>query len=981
MTFNTAGPQIVTFSAIATSTCQADTFFTIFVEDPNAAFTIDPLFICTDPATYTFTHPVSNLKRYEWYVRELDTTVLGGPQFDFTYDEPFRDSFYISRLDTFNVLLNIETNAGCRAIDSTQFYHRAPRAHFVPNITRGCAPLTVNFDEVSESIENIISWDWTFGDGQDASTNTADDMSHIYTDPGEYYVQLIIENDAGCRDTSEGVWIYVGELIDSDFTFDQTDICLNDTVNFEALNLDPRIDAYHFDTDGGRISHCHESTDASHAFVHAPGTYPVTLTLEYNGCFNQMNNGETITVNGSKSRIKFMTNCIDPYTVMFQDSSINATTSIWYINGDTINMDTIVGDVFNYTFDDTGDYVVKLWTDDDTMCDPDSSDVNIYIRDIEANFDLPEKICASAPYDLDASLSVDVDNTCSKGYEWFGIANRPRMVDYPNVQGAWAAGSVTVRLIVEDLNGCKDTLDNTAEAFDVHADFEASKDKICFPSTMSFMDLSVGDTTLVDWQWSFGSTQQNPMDELFVDNPGPFLPIELIVKDVLGCVDTALINIPVFEPFSNVSLSPSNVVCLGDSIDFSATDFTQEGSFLNFNWSFGAMGSSMEQNPSISVTEPGITPVSLIIREDSTGCTNEYSLNIQGIIPPTADFSIDVDNPDRICPDEIVEFINNSTLDGPGGYLWDFGNGSTAFGESPSTFFDVGTFDIMLTVSSIYGCSDTHTEQIFLEGPEGDFTIDKNELCIGDTVTFELIDQLDVVNFIWDFGDGNTLPNVNPTAHPYTFLPDTVIGNLGVSIILESQNGCTKTVTNAIQLSDLRANFGIILDTINICDKEIQFIDSSAGFVNTYTWDFGDGQTSNEQDPVHTYSESGKYDIILTIQSDGEICQSSATDTFTHTALEMIDVPNVFSPNDDGINDFFDIIIREDQRECVEVVKSKIFNRWGNMIYDNDLPPEGWDGKFENGDDAPAEVYTYILEVVYFSGETEPRKGRFTLIR
>ncbi len=981
VTFNSGGPQIVTFSAIASTQCSADTFFTIFVEDPNAAFSIDPIILCTDPATYTFTHPQSGLKEYQWYIQELDTTLIGGPEYTFTYDEPLRDSFYISRLDTFTVFLSIETNAGCTALDSTEFYHRAPRAHFVPNVSRGCAPLTVNFDEVSESIENIISWDWVFGDGQTASTNTPDDMVHTYTDPGEYYVKLAIENEAGCKDTSEGVWIYVGEPLDSDFTFDNTEICLYDTVNFEALNLDPRIDAWHFDTDDSRISDCYETPGASHVFVHAPGTYPVTLTLEYNGCFNEIDNGGMITVNGSKSRIKFMTNCADPYTVMFQDSSLNATTSIWYINGDTINMDTIVGDVFNYTFDSTGNYVVQLWTDDDTMCDPDSSTVDIYIRDIEANFDFPEKLCASTPYNLDASMSVDVDNTCSKGYEWFGIANRPRQVDIPVVTAAWAPGSITVRLIVEDLNGCKDTIDKQSEAFEVNADFLPNRDRMCYPGEISFSDLSIGDTTLVDWSWSFGSDDQNPTDFQFLTGDSPFLPIQLIVTDVLGCVDTADINIPVYEPVSNISFDPGNVVCLGDEINFTATDFTQEGSFLNFNWDFGPMGSSTEQNPNLTVTEPGTTTISLEIMEDSTGCTNNYMLNVLGIIPPTSEFTIDVDDPDEICPNDIIGFINDSTLDGPGGYFWDFGNGSTAFIENPTTFFDDGTYEIVLTVSSIYGCSDTHTQQVTLEGPNGEFTQDKDFFCLGDTVTFTLGDTTNVISYEWDFGDGNTLENETPVSHPYTFLPDTLAGTLGVSLILESENGCKRIVTNSLEISDLTANFGIVPDTMNICNKEIQFIDSSLGNVDTYLWDFGNGETSNEQNPLITYTEADTFNITLIIESEGGICASQVTKGIRTTALEMAKVPTVFSPNNDGRNDFFDIIIEEEQRECVEVVRSKIFNRWGNLIYDNNLPPEGWDGRYDNGDEAPAEVYTYILEVLYSTGETEKFKGTFTLIR
>jgi len=88
-----------------------------------------------------------------------------------------------------------------------------------------------------------------------------------------------------------------------------------------------------------------------------------------------------------------MTNCTEPLTVMLQDSSVNASTSIFYMNGDTINMDTIPTDVFNYTFDSTGNYTVTLITTDDTSCPADTATVNLQIRDAQADFELPERLC------------------------------------------------------------------------------------------------------------------------------------------------------------------------------------------------------------------------------------------------------------------------------------------------------------------------------------------------------------------------------------------------------------------------------------------------------------------------------------------------------------------------------------------------------------------------------------------------------------
>ncbi|MEE9439482.1 MAG: PKD domain-containing protein [Saprospiraceae bacterium] len=989
--FDQTGLQTITYSALMSNACKSDTFFTAFVEDPNADFTISPFTFCGDPANYVFTHPNSNHLDYTWTIERWiyvgdgkhikiphDRIEGGSSILNFEYDVADRDSFYIARPDTFIVTLDIITRNGCAAKDSALFIHRAPEAHALPDVSRGCAPLTVTFEDLSLSTEPIISWEWEFGDGTTASSTVSEDMTHTFDQPGEYWVNLTIENDVGCKHRADGIKIIVGEKISSEFTFSSKEICLYDSVSFEANNMDPRIDAYHFDTDEGRNGHCFKSTNTTHQFIHAPGVYPVTLEIEYNGCYNTITATDSIIVNGSKSRIKYMTNCIDPYTVMLQDSSVNASSSIWYIDGDTINMDSIPEDMFNYTFDTTGAYTVFLITDDDSPCSADTSQVTIYIKDIKADFDIPDKICAHEELIINASNSIDVDNTCNKGYNWHGISTRPRMISENNVTVAFPPGDFDIRLITEDVNGCKDTLDKIIESYGINSNFAIDKEKFCFPTTLSFDDQSTADTTIVGWEWDFGSTTQNPQNVLFAEGSVNSFPIQLIVSDVLGCKDTLTKFYDTYAPTTDITFTPGKVVCLGESIGFQATDFTSEGSFLNYQWDFGSMGTDTVQNPTIEVTESGITEVTLIITEDSTGCRNEYKQNIQGIIPPTASFVTDPVNTDGLCPPAIVNFLNTSTTDGQVGYLWDFGNGTAITGINVSSALQNGTNNISLIVNSIYGCSDTVGQSITLLGPSGDFVTDKDRVCKGEEIIFSLSDTTNVSDWEWDFGTGSTTMNVDNIPHAYDL--STQIGNTFASLVLKSKNGCDTTISKQIHFHDVVANFEYIQDTSEICNREIIFNNESKG-ASDYTWDFGNGDSSTDENVTYTYFDSGSYNVKLTIFDEVSECKDEATASIIITALNKAILPTVFSPNNDMINDNFDIIIPEVERECINVIKSKIYNRWGNLIYDNTLPNEGWNGKYDNGDDAPAEVYTYILEIEYTSGEIEIFKGTVTLIK
>jgi gliding motility-associated-like protein len=979
--YNTPGSKIVTFSAIASSDCKSDTFFTIFVEDPSATFTIDPFVTCLEPATYTFTHPNPNYAEYEYYVRQLDDLFLGKESESYTYTPPPRDSFYINRSDTFSVILNVTTHAGCTAEDSTFFLHRAPQAHFIPNISRGCAPLTVNFTEDSRSNEPITNWTWIFGDGDVVNTTMSEDMTHTYTEPGEYYVKIAIENADGCQDTSAGIFIYVGEPLTAEYTVDETEICLYESINMSTDNLDPRIDAYHFNTDEGRISDCYTNTVASHEFIHSPGVYPVTLTLEYNGCYSEIDNGSTITVNGSKSRIKYMTNCIEPLTVMLQDSSVNASTSIWYMNGDTINMDTVTTNPFNYTFDSTGNYTVTLITDDGTACPPDTSNVELKIREIKADFDLPEFVCANATLDIGAGASIDVDESCSKGYMWFGVAIRPRTLDTAGVVAAFGPGEHMVRLITEDVNGCTDTLDKETTAIEIHADFEFDDEIVCFPTNIDFTDLSEGDTTIVEWNWDFGNSVdviQNPTNVVYTDYQDG-IPVKLIIKDELGCVDSLIKIIPTYEPTSDVMFDPSNTVCLGASIDFTATDFTEQGHFLTYQWLFG--GETIEdQNPSFEINQPGINPLTLIITEDSTGCTKQYNFNLNGINLPIADITTDAT---EFCvSDGNVLFGNESYLDGAGTFFWDYGNGNIISQTAPSfgayedgiNTYIGGTYDVTLTVASVHGCSDTDMVTITMIEPSGQLLIDDddNKICINDAVTFTLSNTVDVASFEIDFGEGNVVENTSPATNTFGYYPPSGFYDVVLSLI--SETGC-KTSVN-IPVEAFRVAASIDFDSL-LCIGKADFFNAADtfGLDLNYEWDFGNGETSTNPMESVIYQSNGDYLITLSVADSNSGC--SDEDMVTITIDNTLDIPNLFTPNGDNHNDFFDLIVNEECREMVIPEMFKVYNRWGNLMYDNELPLEGWNGKLSNGDTAPAEIYTFVVKV---DGVEKVFKGTVTLI-
>ena len=197
----------------------------------------------------------------------------------------------------------------------------------------------------------------------------------------------------------------------------------------------------------------------------------------------------------------------------------------------------------------------------------------------------------------------------------------------------------TVRLVVEDINGCKDTSDLQVEVFGIYPDLTADDTRICNPATVTFGNATTADTTIVSIEWEFGdpgmgmSTDSLPT-YTYNEPPagGGAYTVNVSFEDAVGCPGNGSLVIEWYEPVSTITADPSGI-CIGDAITFSASDFTQEGSFLNFEWDFGN-GDPISTDRVNVVTydnQTGPVTVNLNFTEDATGCMGSTSteINIQ----------------------------------------------------------------------------------------------------------------------------------------------------------------------------------------------------------------------------------------------------------------------------------------------------------------------------------------------------------------
>ncbi|MGM0649472.1 MAG: PKD domain-containing protein [Bacteroidota bacterium] len=360
------------------------------------------------------------------------------------------------------------------------------------------------------------------------------------------------------------------------------------------------------------------------------------------------------------------------------------------------------------------------------------------------------------------------------------------------------------------------------------------------------------------------------------------------------CMNLLIKNIPCPEiNFVNMNVS-SDTVCPDDNVDFDV--YVSGGAVSSYLWDFGDGNTSSQQYTSHNYTSAGTYEVSLTL---TNGCGNDTVLydtvHVMNNLPFTADYIDMYVHPYSVCPDDNVNFDVDVSGNPVSSCLWDFGDGSTSSQEETShSYTSAGTYDVSLTLTN--GCgNDTvlyHTIQVLNDLP---FTADYIDMyvhpysvCPDDNVNFDVdVSGNPVSSCLWDFGDGST-SSQEETSHSYTSA-----GTYDVSLTLT--NGCgndTVLYDTVHVMNNLPFTADYIDMDVNpapVCpDDNVNFDVDVSGYVSSYLWDFGDGNTSGQEETSHSYTSAGTYDVSLTLTN------GCGNDTVLY---HTINVDNNVNPN------------------------------------------------------------------------------------
>ncbi|MFC2176227.1 PKD domain-containing protein, partial [Bacteroidota bacterium] len=843
-TYTTPGIFDITLILTDANGCTSNKSFSNLIESnnnkPAAAYTANTTVGCLPPVDVTFSNTSSGgtgTLVYDWSFGDGNTSTATNPTNAYT------------TAGNFEVSLTVTDDLGCSStLAQTDYINIVDNVtiDFKASATTTCLGNSISFSDLSSS--NPTSWLWDFGDGKTSATQNP---THLYTSPGTYEVSLTAFYSASCQgsETKTG-YITINEAPFVNFTEDATSSCeIPFTVNFtnNSSSADPLTYLWNF----GNGTTSNLENPPSTYLLH--GVYTVSLTATTsNGCNTTVIKNDLINI--TETTADFLPDAFgfcQPLEVNFQDSSTSASNIVsyrWYFgDGSTSNVQNPT-----YEYPDTGIFDVSLAITNDIGCTDSVTRENyifVYTPPVADFQKFDTIICPGELTFTDNSLNVT---------DWFwSFGNTGTSTDQNPTYEFQDTGFYSITLIALN-NGCSDTLkvDSMIYVSPPIAGYEMTHD-CSQPNTFTFKNESYGYTS-TNWLLPDGSTSTEDPITLTFPAPGYYIMRVEAFNSNTGCTDMAGDTVHVtelkadFSALNTEDCGPLSVPFLDKSVQA-----------VSYEWFFGDGSYSYEQNPTYTYNKIGTYTVKHVV-SDINGCTDTVvSPNLVTVTGSIIDFDV---ASTAGCDTLHVQFADLST---PAGTItewsWDFGDGTNSTAQNPlHPYLTAGLYNVSLTIKDNRGCNSSISYDSivnYIPYPIAAFTADSTEGCIGDIFQFNNESTNGAVSYLWDFGDGTTSTDENPT-HIYA-----AAGTYNVSLTAYNANGCEHTVVKN-SLIDIRlptADF-TAFPTFAFCPPLlVDFTNTSSKGVVSWFWDFGDGSSSNLSNPSHIYTESGLFSVSLVV--------------------------------------------------------------------------------------------------------------------
>ena len=932
--YTTSGTFIVKLIVTTNNGCKDSTTLTMNVFPmPTVSFTINNANQCFSGNSFSFNNTSSSVSPtiYSWTFGDGSVSSASNP----TYSYPLAG--------TYSVKLIVTSGNGCKdSISNTVTVSPKPTVAFSPNIVSQCFEIN-NFIFTNQSTitSGIFTSSWNFGDG---ATSALLSPAHTYSASGVYVVKLVVASSDGCKDSTTKT-VTVNKQPVSSFTINDSTQCLNkNSFGFSSTSVVSGNGVYQWTFGDATTA---SSASPSHVYA-AAGTFPVKLVVTSgDGCKDSVTRQVIVYPKVTSSfSITQLAQCFKGNNFTFNNTSTVSAGSLsmaWSFGDGTLSTQTNASHHYNTS----GVFQIRSVATSNNGC-TDTANNSVTVNAMPAAlFNINTAVqCFDNNNFVFSNVST---GSGSLAYQWkFGDGNTASTVNTSHHYNLF--GSYPVTLVVTTSPGCTDTIVKTAvvnpqpvASFNIVANGVcANNNNYTFTNTTN-----IGAGTFSN-QWAFGdgatSALFSPTHRY--GTGGTFL-IQLIVLSDKGCRDTTRQPVVVKpKPVVAFGINQSNQCVNTNSYVF--TNASTGSAPVIQQWSFGDTGAVVTSvNATHIYTTDGAYNVKLLV--SANGCSDSLTKPIVVYPKPTVTFTV---NDDMQClVQNNFAFANGSSItSGTLQYTWLFGDSSFSNQISPAHHFArANIFSVKQIAISNFGCKDSTQQNVtVLLNPQAAFGVNNSNQCFkGNNFVFtnNSVSPAGTI-YSWSFGDGGNSSSFSPSktyANARTYQ---------VTLFLTANNGCkSDTATTSVSVfPNPVVNAG---PDLVVLDGKTVTINASATDALTYAW----------SPATYLNSAAVKTPIAFPRQNIGYLLTATGNNGCTGSdsvyikVLKQLNVPNVFSPNGDGVNDTWVIKSLADYPGCTV----EVFNRYGLQVFISNGYAKPWDGTYK-GNPLPVGTYYYIIE-------------------
>ena len=949
-TYPSTGTYIVSLT-VANKGCTNTKVDTVHVATVTPSFTYQPSpTVCRNSVLQfsAINYDKASVKSFYWDYGD-------GRNSGFVADSSFSSHKY-NKAGAFTPFLVIKDTLGCldTAKAGTIFNVYGPVAAF-SSTSSVCTNKPVFYNDLSttDGTHLIQKWIWNYGDGV-TDTLAAPPFLHIFTKGGLYDVTLTVTDSYGCIDSIKKKAADTISQTVANFSLLDSIRCSGSSVNFNNLSQGLGL-AYNWSFGDNKTSN-----QPYPQHIYNTGVYTVALGItDQFGCKDSITKVNYVTIANPHAAFTLPDTVVycPPLIIAPQSTVTNYTFFTWYFgDGNTSHFPAP-----NHTYTLPGAYTLQLVVQGHGNCSDTASKIVTLLGPTGSFKYTPDKAC------LPATVAFTATGHNIAGYQWLFDDNNTETTTKPQIDFVYnQAGVYLPKLTIVDASGCQVELAGTdsIRISGVIAKFGVSTGPNCDSVLVSFSDSSsIFFDTLLSHTWNFGDGTTSPVpNHPHLYRSSGIKNISYSLRTIAGCTSTYTLPVNIVVNQSPViqAVIPSSV-CVNAPVSFAVSNSSAPPGTIIWLWKFGNGSTSPIQNTSYTYTAAN-TYTTTVTAVNEFGCSD----TAQGIITVQPLPLVDAGPDSTICLGQSV--VLQPT--GATGYTWSVNaslnctscNNPVAKPDSTTEYYVTGT---------AAGCTATDSISLKVKQPSAVVLPLNDSLCAGNSVQV-IASGAEVFN--WQPPAGlNDVNAANPVASPAATTTYTVTGS-DTKKCFSSSASITITVIN-----NPLVNIADTVVTILTGRSYVPAITASSD-VTRWQWTPAAGLSCPDcAEPVMMPNQTTKYQEKV-FNNFG----CSAIDNITVQVLcneTSLFIPNTFSPNGDGMNDYF--YPRGFGLYTIRALR--IFNRWGQVVFEkinflaNDQS-SAWDGKFK-GNPQPADVYVYSIDVICDNGTVLTRKGDITLLR